>query len=143
MTDFFTTFDQKGFALLQKLNEQEQLFTSLEYTPQMCRVDALATDKLGNKYVIEVKIRDFPSSQFDTAVIDTSKLNYLKLQSYEGYIPLYICFYSNQIAICWNISTTEPNLTEKRQIFNKGLNKMQEKCLSYFTICSGINYKYN
>lgn len=136
--DYYKEMDILGFKKLQTLNDDEHLFTSLEYTPQMCRFDAFATDQLDNDYAIEIKIRNIPSTKFDTIALDTTKYRYLYLLGLSGYIPLFISFFSDGVCLIWKITEDLPTEDKEITIYNPGLCEYQTKSLTYLSVKDAI-----
>lgn len=75
-----------------------------------CNVDT--TDK---SYAVEIKVRTPEHNTYKTVILKKAKYDYLMSGIGEGFTPLYVNFYSDGIALVWNLATAP--IYHKREIY--------------------------
>ena len=72
-------------------------------------IEMYVTDKNGNevKYAIECKDRYMPDWRYNSYIIEDGKIDALTTYSADGYKPLYINTFSNDMMYVWDISNIE------------------------------------
>lgn len=78
--------------------------------PEKCHYDAVfAKDDVVS--VVEFKVRTFPHNRYDSGMIEKDKFNNLlaKLDGNMCHRALYVMFFSDGIALVWNLSKVSPN----------------------------------
>lgn len=85
--------------------------------------------------VIEIKIRDINSTDFNSAIIDEFKFNYLLNSKKRAY---YICFYNDKKTAIWTINEDLPHQVVTKTIYNKGKECFQTKPLVYLRLSDAM-----
>lgn len=113
-------------------------------TEQYAPYDAHMT-RADKKYVIELKDRTVDHNNYQTAFIEFEKYNGLMHQYEEyGYIPLYICFYTDGYARVFPILQNPcPQTWKKNNAVNRGYWDATENNECYIlSNCNSYVYRY-
>lgn len=89
--------------LLQIINNIFPDMDSVAFSKnQFARWDSIVktSDK---RYMIEIKCREMPSTRYEDYMIEEKKMEYLLQCSANGYIPLYINFFTDGTCLVWDL----------------------------------------
>lgn len=96
MANFFQTKEKEDIKKLNDFNRVVRLFKEIKPTDEFTQIDAVATDFYDNKVSIELKSRNISVDDYDTILIEPSKMAYFTKIMESGYTQnekvLYINF---------------------------------------------------
>lgn len=130
-------------ALAKKL--ATQLGCEFVGTPYKCGYDAVFA-KDGLVSVVECKVRTFESDRYDTSIIEKKK--YDDLMTYlDGRLCqkiLYVMFFTDDVAIVWNLEKTDVNWTTDPFVkTTMGDRSKVDKLVSYLPNDKGTKIQLN
>lgn len=102
---------------------------------------------VGDKvYMIEIKVRNINSYQYDTIMIEPDKHSYLMSRVSDGYIPLYVNFFNDGVCLIFDLIRIGSELEEKtvktdKITVNPSAGKKYQKRL-YLKTSDAISKKY-
>ena len=84
----------------------KNIFSDLEsvsFTGTTDRHDCNVETKT-KSFVVEIKVRTPAHDKYSTVIIKRAKYDYLMSGITDGFIPLYVNFYSDNTAVIWNLA---------------------------------------
>lgn len=89
--EYFEKMEDYCYSILEKLNDDQDIFTAMSRTPQFSCIDASGETKGGCIAMMELKARTGETLHLSDFFIESKKIAYLLLGWItKGYVPLYI-----------------------------------------------------
>lgn len=109
MSDKFITCEEIGRKIIEKKLIENTNITNYEFQDRYCHYDLLYTGST-NTYVVEIKYRSDYNSNAKCIVngglmLEKSKYDALVEKAKDGYIPIYITIFNDNVGYIYTIST--------------------------------------
>ena len=108
--------------------------------PEKCRYDAVF-ERDGVVSIVEAKVRSFPHDRYETALLEKAKFDGLisYLDGNMCHKALYVSFYTDDVALVWNLQKIEPKWTNGEFVkTTMGNRSKKEKIVAYLPIQNAV-----
>lgn len=129
--------EERDWSLMMLFTERADFFTSCTRCEEYSTIDGTAvrvTPERTNSYNVELKYREMPHDRYGGYFLECDKYAELRRYSDNGYIPLYINFFSDGYTAIWNVDPNKGgiNVGQPSKIRSKdNYTSMQEKTCKY------------